>query len=482
MPVVWARFAWEADRAGSASRRGCPLLTELRLNHNQLAALPADLSANRRLRILDLGGNPIASWEGVQVRQLQGCPTRKPPRASCVHTSWCRPSLAALGPSTLHSTRYPRRRPHVLRPAQVLAELPQLRSLSLKGTPLATLPDYRERIAALLPRLEILDNQRIRERPRKRQLAEAEADDPPAGEPAVGKQERTAKPAAAAPRPAAAASKVAQRGQGGPEPPARPAEVVPGKDEKQAHADKQGRRSQQTAAPAAQGQQQEKRQRRRKGQQGGSGPDAASDGVSSLQQPAKHGEADPALGNQDGAAQDRPGEGEAPKKKRRRRSKRADGGAADGDDEEGPTLGQAAERAEGQVQPKPAAQLGAPGAWQEQPFGSSKPAPDGYGDSDDDAADAAELLGRPAKKKLDPKQTGEARGPLERWLHAGLHSMPSHSCCLLRAAGVLKVIDATRRKSKGKQQGGVSGAQALQALLHPASMGAGFGDGLPGWD
>ncbi|EFN57386.1 hypothetical protein CHLNCDRAFT_50903 [Chlorella variabilis] len=105
-----------------AALKGCPMLTELRLNHNQIHALPAELASNTRLRILDIGGNPIASFDDIQV----------------------------------------------------LSRLPQLRSVSLKGCPLASAPGYREGISALLPRLEILDTQRIAERPRK-QLAAAAA-------------------------------------------------------------------------------------------------------------------------------------------------------------------------------------------------------------------------------------------------------------------------------------------------------------------
>lgn len=47
--------------------RSCTALQELRLNHNQLRALPADLAANTRLRILDCGGNQIASFDDIQV-------------------------------------------------------------------------------------------------------------------------------------------------------------------------------------------------------------------------------------------------------------------------------------------------------------------------------------------------------------------------------------------------------------------------------
>lgn len=47
--------------------RACPLLKELRLSHNKLPALPAELAANERLRILEAGGNPITSFSDIQV-------------------------------------------------------------------------------------------------------------------------------------------------------------------------------------------------------------------------------------------------------------------------------------------------------------------------------------------------------------------------------------------------------------------------------
>ena len=75
---------------------------------------------------------------------------------------------------------------------QVLAKLPSLRSLSLRGCPLAEQPDYRQAVLALAPHLEILDNQRVVERAAKLQKRKAEAgpaagsggddpDDPDAG-------------------------------------------------------------------------------------------------------------------------------------------------------------------------------------------------------------------------------------------------------------------------------------------------------------
>lgn len=47
--------------------RACQLLKELRLSHNKLASLPSELAANERLRILEAGGNPIASLKDIQV-------------------------------------------------------------------------------------------------------------------------------------------------------------------------------------------------------------------------------------------------------------------------------------------------------------------------------------------------------------------------------------------------------------------------------
>jgi hypothetical protein len=313
----------------------------------------------------------------------------------------------------------------------VLGELPQLRSLSLKGTPLAALPEYRERIAALVPRLEILDNQRIIERPRRRQPT---ADGGPAApEPAGGKPEaeQIASPANAAPGPAAAASKDVKRRQNTAELPAKPAEaaMAAGKEGKQAKADKHRKHRQQTAAPAPQSQEQEQHQRQRKvrqeaQQQEGSrtgpkpgGTTGAPPVVPPLQQAAKHAEAQIASGDDAAEGPDQRNEAGPPKKKRRRRSKRPGGGAAEELEEEGPTLGQAAERAASQGQQKPLAQLVMPGTWQEQPFDAAMPSPAVCSDTDDDAADAAQLLGQPAKKKRDPKQTGELDGLAKPWLH-----------------------------------------------------------------
>jgi hypothetical protein len=53
--------------------RGCAGLQELRLNHNQLRTLPAELVVHLRLRILDVGGNPIASFKDIQVGAHHDC-------------------------------------------------------------------------------------------------------------------------------------------------------------------------------------------------------------------------------------------------------------------------------------------------------------------------------------------------------------------------------------------------------------------------
>ncbi|GAB4823955.1 hypothetical protein N2152v2_011001 [Parachlorella kessleri] len=98
-----------------ASLKGCSALEELRLSHNQLRLLPLELAANRKLRILDVGNNPITSLADIQV----------------------------------------------------LAKLPSLRSLSLRGCPLAEQPGYRDAVLALTPHLEILDNQRVVGKPAK---------------------------------------------------------------------------------------------------------------------------------------------------------------------------------------------------------------------------------------------------------------------------------------------------------------------------
>lgn len=47
--------------------RGMVHLEELRLNHNMLRMLPVELGALTALRILDVGGNQIATLEDVQV-------------------------------------------------------------------------------------------------------------------------------------------------------------------------------------------------------------------------------------------------------------------------------------------------------------------------------------------------------------------------------------------------------------------------------
>ena len=85
-------------------------LQELRLNHCKLEELPDALAANTRLLILEAGSNKIQSFGQIGV----------------------------------------------------IAQLPLLRQLTLKGCPVAELPGYHEKIVELTSgRVKILDNKRI---------------------------------------------------------------------------------------------------------------------------------------------------------------------------------------------------------------------------------------------------------------------------------------------------------------------------------
>jgi hypothetical protein len=240
----------------------------------------------------------------------------------------------------------------------VLSQLPQLRSVSLKGCPLAATPDYRQRMAELLPRLEILDNQRIAERPRKQQQLNAAAA-AAAAHASVKEPQATGQPAAATEAgPGVASQGHAVDGMGQP-----------------AAAPRHGREqhAQQTAATAPHAQTQPQLPKKRKQevapaavahrQQGG--------GESSKQEPLhlavpeQVAPAEPAQSVDDGAA------AEPRKKKPRKRSK---------------PKSKAGDSAE--------AQAAAPAD----------------GGSDDDVADAAELLKqKPARQAQDPEKTGEKR-------------------------------------------------------------------------
>lgn len=90
-------------------------------------------------------------------------PTRPPHPHPTFHPAWL---------LTLRQSLTPPSRPALAR--QVLRQLPALRNLSLRGCPLAEQPGYREAILALAPGLEILDNQRVKERPAKGAKRQAE--------------------------------------------------------------------------------------------------------------------------------------------------------------------------------------------------------------------------------------------------------------------------------------------------------------------
>lgn len=85
--------------------KGCAQLQELRLNHNRLRCLPPELASNTRLRILDAGGNPIASFEDIQVRRgrvvVRPHPLQLPtlPQALLLAHCWLRPRSLTVGSS-----------------------------------------------------------------------------------------------------------------------------------------------------------------------------------------------------------------------------------------------------------------------------------------------------------------------------------------------------------------------------------------------
>ena len=570
--------------------RSCTALQELRLNHNKLRALPADLAANTRLRILDCGGNQIASFDDIEVGRWEeqgmkrfchaqlgaaarpasgwmlaseafgtsvrvavplfarkrfklarlSChgarpvsvlqqpagsipalalpcrlPDDPPATSPCFHrrSSYALTPLAAIH-SSCHTPKLSPACPAFPPPAaasQVLSRLPQLRSVSFKGCPIAGLPDYREKLQALVPRLEILDNARIAERPRK-QLPNAAAADA-AAEGGSGKD------AAANGRPAKTQQREEEqqprqrreREQHGEQAPQRQQQERQDKKRPQAEAapvakreHTEGKHAQQTAAPQRPQQQEQGEQRAAKKSKhtgAAQAADAAETADKSKHQPEKKRKA--AVEQQPVSEPEQQEEGEAQqggephKKKRKRRSSKYGKARAEGQEPGSPTAAQMAEAAAAAAalpKPKPPSQ----------PVQQQQAKQAAY-DSDDDAADAAELLRRPAKQQLNAKQTGVwpgTRGGTVQLMCAcgcmhthvppvSITALPCHCFC----AGVVKVIDLkSGKQGKGKGKAGgkdgkakaaaaaVTGAQALKALLQPAAADVGGGAGLSAWD
>jgi hypothetical protein len=94
-------------------------LAELRVNGNKLRRVPLSLVSNARLRLVDIGGNAIASWKHVKA----------------------------------------------------LRQLPRLASLALKGNPLCDSDDYAAAFEAKFPHLFVLDYVRRATKPVPHALA-----------------------------------------------------------------------------------------------------------------------------------------------------------------------------------------------------------------------------------------------------------------------------------------------------------------------
>lgn len=432
---------------------------------------------------------------------------------------------------------------------QVLAELPQLRNVSFKGCPLAALPNYRERVAALMPRLEILDNQRVAERPRKQAAlaaaaaaaAAAQGSDEGVGQAApsaAGKLGKVARPGeqhhqlrqqrgeqqqqqeqedeqegdaeagcaeggqprrSAAPggkgrdrleqpRPKQQAQGRSERDEGRrpkqqqqaslePPDPAQPRQ-------QRRSADREERpRQQQTAAAAAHGQDLEPAPRKRKAQ-----PRAAEVKGAERDAPRKQRrqqQAEGGVGENAGRRkqpevpeQQRPGseaeqgaEEQAHKKKRKRRSSKFKGeprqlpeGGEAGGTAGGTTAAEAKRPGQGQAvgakPPKAAKQQGkeqqAAKQQQLQPK-PARPAPAAGSDSDDDAADATELLRKPAKQKRDPKQTGGL----------GRRAGPQWAAGCRAPRPLPSVLEVWQRCMDGRREHHLAGPYSVQPAASP---------------
>ena len=341
--------------------------------------------------------------------------------------------------------------------AQVLAELPLLRQVSFKGCPLASLPNYRERMAALVPRLEVLDNQRIVNRSRKHAAAAAAAaaaaeGGAPGGEAMAAGREAGAKPMATGQQRHEQRGERRRDGQQEelPTDPQNEAGV------KRRHAEEPPRQ-QQTAAVAQHGQRQERvrqrsqqqAQQQHRGQDGQQeerakkrkpldahsdeqvGPAAAGvkteqackvhqkgrqEAARSSEAPHKHAAAPAEPGQQQQACSE--GEEQQKKKRTRRSSKRSKGSEGE---------------AEGAGEPAAAAAGGKPA---KQP----RVAAPGGGSDDDDVADAAELLrSKPAKQQRDPRKTGGWAVPERACVaHLQTRSVPCVRHCALDWVALLE--------------------------------------------
>jgi len=136
--------------------------------------LPDELAANSRLKIIDLCGNPLRRLSDIEVRRRSRLMLFVTPRQMAQFV-WTMARLALGKPVfnghsmlSCYSTRQ-KAEIGALSSCQVLARLPLLQQLNVKGCPLAAADaGHPDALLAALPLVEILDGKRVRPRIRGR--------------------------------------------------------------------------------------------------------------------------------------------------------------------------------------------------------------------------------------------------------------------------------------------------------------------------
>jgi U2 small nuclear ribonucleoprotein A' len=168
-------------------------LREIDLRNNGIPSIENLALIPETVEVIDLSGNQITKLEGLSRHEL----TLAPPGAASATPAPLRhlkvlllsnnliskidadlidepAQLASLTSINLSGNKLA-----AIEELAAFAQLPQLRFLTLTLNPLTTLPDYRLRIIALLPRLKWLDFQKITAAERK--AAHQLAQSPPSG-------------------------------------------------------------------------------------------------------------------------------------------------------------------------------------------------------------------------------------------------------------------------------------------------------------